>query len=82
MIRAGMERTVRRLADAGIAVIIVRDTPRMTTSMALCYSRGGGSACDLTRERAQPKPWIDVEVALAFPTGSSVHLLNLTDQIC
>ncbi|MCK7474867.1 MAG: hypothetical protein MZV49_18070 [Rhodopseudomonas palustris] len=82
LMREGFERTVRRLVEAGVIVIVIRDTPRMLRSFARCYVGGGNSGCDLIRERALPKPWIDVEVARSFPSTSGVVLLDLTDQIC
>lgn len=82
IVRAGLERTLRRLVDADVTVIVVRDTPRMIKSFAQCYVGNGGSSCDLIRERALPKPWIDVEVARSFGVNASLRLLDLTDQIC
>lgn len=82
LMRAGLERSVQRLVNAGVSVVIVRDTPRILRSFARCYVQSGGSGCGLIRDRALPKPWIDVDVARSFPTAAGVFLLDLTDQIC
>jgi peptidoglycan/LPS O-acetylase OafA/YrhL len=82
VMRAGLARTIQTLVDAGVPVIVVRDTPRMIRSIARCYVSAGGSACDLIRERALPRQGGDVEVARAFPPAAGVRLLDLTDRIC
>jgi peptidoglycan/LPS O-acetylase OafA/YrhL len=81
LMKAGMMRVVQQLVEAGVLVVIIRDTPRMIRSLAFCYARDGGNVCDLARDRAQPPPWIDVEVAEAF-ARSRVKFLDLNDEIC
>lgn len=74
---AGLRAVLDRLVEAGIAVVIIRDTPRASKTFAKCLAAGGGAQCD--RPRAQA---VTDGAAHASPTGPGIEVLDLTDRIC
>ena len=78
----GYERTLRKLTDAGITVLAIRDTPAGTKDVPDCIAAHPRNyqRCDGTREeRRTPDPVIDAIAALGSPL---VHLADLTDRLC
>ena len=80
--REGLRRIVGRLISAGVRVVIVKDTPKMMRSYAECFASGGEASCDWSRQKAIPKPWIEVDMLNENFLGKGVELLDLTDRIC
>ena len=77
--RNGFRDVLKTLTQAGVAVVVIRDTPRTFTSFAACLADGGGSACDRPRNEALgPSP--DIDIAREF--GEGVMILDLSDRIC
>src|SRR5581483_9875219 len=77
--RSGLRAVLEGLTRAGVAVAVIRDTPRQFKSFAKCLADGGGSRCDRARSQALPAS-PDVDVAREF--GDAVQVLDLSDRIC
>lgn len=75
----GFASVLRRLMDAGLQVVVIRDTPQAYRDFADCLAAHGGSACSRPRAAAVSEPSPDVEVALTF---DGVMVVDLTDRIC
>ncbi len=78
--REAFRATLRRLADAGVPVVVIRDTPQLSRRFADCLAAGWGERCGRPRAEALSGSGLDVEVAREF--GASVGVLDLTDRIC
>jgi peptidoglycan/LPS O-acetylase OafA/YrhL len=76
----GTERVLRRLLDAGIRVVLIRDTPRPERHVASCVSEhlDAPEKCDVRRDRVPPVRE-DVAVAGRVP---GVEVADLTEAIC
>jgi len=75
-------QTLARFTDAGIPVLVVRDTPRMGTSVPDCVAvhRSNPAACAVERATALPAdPLAD---AAAADQSGLVSVLDLTDFLC
>ena len=77
--RLGFAKLLRRLRDAGLRVVVIRDTPQTYKDFADCLSANGGSSCNRPRSEALTAGSPDVEVAHSVP---GVEVLDLTDLIC
>jgi len=77
--KEGFFGVLQRLNQAGLNVIVVRDTPRSRRDNVLdCLARSGGTGCGTSRQDAAD--WApDVEVARRIPT---IEVLDLTDFFC
>lgn len=78
--RQGFSSVLRRLSQAGLRVIVVRDTPKSRRDdMIECLSRPDERDCATPRLEAIDSDMPDVESARAVP---SIEVLDLTDSIC
>jgi len=78
----GMESVLREWDDAGLQVLVVRDTPAPSTSIPDCLAQNSDdvSACDGTREKWLPE---DQSGSAVSRVGSSrIRFVDLTDHIC
>jgi len=75
----GFRRTLRRLIEAGVKVIVIRDIPFAQENYRDCLMTPGRH-CDTPREAAFPYPALDAEVAREFP--GEVTLVDFTDLFC
>jgi peptidoglycan/LPS O-acetylase OafA/YrhL len=78
--RQGFAATLTRAAEAGIPVIVLRDTPKAFKSFRECLASGGATTCDRPRALALPKRSSDVEVSAQFP--GKVNLVDFSDMLC
>jgi hypothetical protein len=69
-----------QLTEAGIDVIVIRDTPRMRRDFASCLLRQGGATCDVPRAEAVNPGAPDATAAREVP--GKIAVLDLTDRIC
>jgi peptidoglycan/LPS O-acetylase OafA/YrhL len=77
--KAGLRKTITRLVDAGIEVLVIRDVPRMEKSYRNCLLTG--EECAAPRKSAVERfPAMDAEVARAY--GNRILLADFTDQFC
>ncbi|GAA2894069.1 SGNH hydrolase domain-containing protein [Microbacterium esteraromaticum] len=79
---AGLSKTVRRLEDAGSAVLVIADTPRFSVPPATCVSASvmDVSECDGRRADALDPAMTETERAAVEAEGGTY--LNLNDAIC
>ncbi len=77
--RIGYADVVRRLSEANIKVVLIRDTPRTLPTYADCLVDGGGARCDRSRSEAVAETPPEREVLRGIP---DVALLDLSDRIC
>jgi len=77
--REGFHSVLQRLLSAGIAVTVIRDTPKAAKDYADCLSQALGRRCDKPRAQALPALSPDVEAAQDLP---GVEIADLTDAIC
>jgi peptidoglycan/LPS O-acetylase OafA/YrhL len=78
--KQGFLAVLQRLNEAGLNVIVVRDTPRSRRQNVLdCLAESEGSACGTPRRDAVDWGMPDVEMARRIPT---IHVLDLSDYIC
>jgi peptidoglycan/LPS O-acetylase OafA/YrhL len=76
----GFWAVLQRLHQAGLNVIVVRDTPRSRRDNVLdCLAQSGGNACGSPRRDAVDWKMPDIEVARRFP---EIGVLDLTDYFC
>jgi hypothetical protein len=83
--RAGLIRTVQTLRGAGIAVILLQDSPTPAGDIPLCLARAAWhgtprSRCDIARAQAFDPALIRITRAVAARTGS--HYVDLTARFC
>jgi peptidoglycan/LPS O-acetylase OafA/YrhL len=72
----------RTLVDAGIKVLIIRDTPTPNQSVPLCLDEGPATLAECG---GTPKQWVrlDAWLPVAKALGSpAVRVVNLNDRIC
>lgn len=77
----GLRSTLEILTQAGVPVVLIRDTPKAFKSFATCLAKGGGSACDRPRSHAVEAESVDVAIAREF-AARGVAVLDLTDRLC
>ena len=74
-------RTVRRLSNAGVTVILMRDTPWLVRDPLDCLAEQGGTGADYCQWPAG-----EVLPKLSFPWAAhdepDVHILDFRDSIC
>lgn len=78
----GYQRILRRILDAGVPVLAIRDTPEPGRDIPSCIAENPDrlSACDGTRARwLPPDPVIDAVQAIDDPR---LDLVDLTDRFC
>lgn len=78
-LRRGFTNVVEILLDAGLHVVVLRDTPRMYKSFRDCLAVNSG---DCGRPRQEALDNSELERAAIEPFGAKVELLDLTDGIC
>ena len=74
--------TLKRWADAGVPVLVLRDTPEAASSIPDCVAMHEDdlAGCDAPRaDRLNPDPLADAAAALDV---KSVRVVDLTDQLC
>jgi hypothetical protein len=77
--RAGLERTLRRLRELGVAVVLIRDTPRPRADIIEClYSSPESQRCERPRAQALEAHALDAAIALA----SGIPVWDFSDEIC
>ena len=74
----GFRRTLQRLLDAGVRVVVLRDIPRMPRDYRTCLLTE--SDCPIPRANAFAYPPLEAEVAREFPAG--VTVADFSDQLC
>ena len=82
---AGLRRTYRRLAGAGLRVVAIKGTPRTWFDVPACLSRRAArlplaAECTYSRERAMSRSAIDAQVEAA--RGLPIRFVDMNDQIC
>lgn len=77
---AGFVEAWRRLGEAGVAVIAVRDTPFMGFQVAECVELHGVTAVECTRPRAAVLATRNPAERISLP--SNVHVLDLSRYFC
>jgi peptidoglycan/LPS O-acetylase OafA/YrhL len=77
---AGYLRTLRRLNQAGLRTVVIRDTPASSEDVPSCVSEDIQhlDRCAFPRPHEWDREY-DVRAANAFP---ATHLVDLTDEIC
>jgi peptidoglycan/LPS O-acetylase OafA/YrhL len=73
-----MQRTLRQFSDAGIRVLVIRDTPQAYRSYRQCLASNGGASCDRKREDAESV----ADVVFRTNRDENVAFVDLTDAIC
>jgi SGNH domain-containing protein len=73
----GFSALLHRLSEAGLRLIVVRDTPRGRKDVLDCLVRFGERDCDNPRRSSVDQA--DIEVAQRVP---NVAVLDLTDHFC
>ena len=71
----------RRLADGGISIIAVRDTPRMKHRIPECLERHAPDASKCAHSRDEVLDRVDPTSELR-PMPSNVSFIDMTDQFC
>jgi hypothetical protein len=74
----GFRRTIQRLLDAGVRVVVMRDVPRMPRDYRACLLTR--SDCPIPRANALGYPPLEAEVAREF--AARVTFIDFSDQIC
>lgn len=75
----GLERVIRRLQRAGIAVVVIRDVPRPRSDVLDClFATARPETCELGQAEAQSTPALDL--AAAAKAGATVW--DFSDHIC
>jgi len=78
--KQGFLAVLNQFNQAGLKVIVVRDTPRSRRDNVLdCLARSEGDVCGTARREAVDWEMPDIEVARRIPT---VGVLDLTDHFC
>jgi len=78
--KEGFLAVLQRLNEAGLNVIVVRDTPRSRRQNVLdCLAESEGSTCGTPRRDAVDWGMPDVEMARRIP---AIQVLDLSDYIC
>ena len=76
----GFKTVLQRLTQAGIEVVVIRDTPQASRDYAECFAVSAAvEACSRLRSQAVTGGLPEVEIVRHFPT---VKILDLTDSIC
>jgi len=81
LFQAGMERSLTRLRDAGLRVLLIGDVPAFTRAAPDCVlaHRDDLAACSLPQPEALPDGGSDQKAAVNVP---GVRVLDLTDRFC
>jgi peptidoglycan/LPS O-acetylase OafA/YrhL len=74
----GFRKTIQRLLDAGVRVVVMRDVPRMPRDYRACLLTE--SECPIPRASALGYPPLEAEVAREFP--DRVTFVDFSDRIC
>ncbi|WP_246117263.1 acyltransferase family protein [Cellulomonas composti] len=80
--QAAYARTIARFTDAGIPVLVMRDTPAAAEPVPDCIARerGGWRSCGQPQDTAvEPDPLADAATA---DTSGLVSVLDVTDVLC
>jgi peptidoglycan/LPS O-acetylase OafA/YrhL len=78
--RRGFSEVLRRLSQAGLRVIVVRDTPRNLKEYGgNCLGLFGEIGCATPRPQAVDGEMLDLQVARSVP---NIGVLDLTDRFC
>lgn len=78
--RTAYGRVLTELTDAGLDVLVIRDTPHMGTSVPDCVDGFGAAACERPRETALEVDPL-AEAAAADRSGHTA-VLDVTDTMC
>jgi hypothetical protein len=78
--RHGFSEVLRRLSQAGLRVVVVRDTPRNLKEYGSdCLGRFGELECATPRQQAVDQEMPDLQVARSV---ANIGVLDLTDRFC
>src|SRR5262249_6274776 len=79
-LQEGYEKTLKRIQEAGLSTVVIRDTPASSQDVPSCVSE------DLDHLQScafkQPREWDREFAARAAEAMPGAHLIDLTAEIC